>query len=95
MLRDDDSCRQSMYDQFHRLRVRALDTAELYTQTGATTGTFSLAGVGSGMAMTAARNGATATSLADGVSVLITGGASGSSFLGSAAPPPDAVRQDK
>lgn len=66
----------------------ALDTAELYSQTGATTGTFSPAGAGSGMKMTTARNGATATLLADGFSVLITGGSSGSSFLPASTPPP-------
>ena len=65
----------------------ALDTAERYTQTGAATGTFTPAGSGSAFAMAAARNGATATLLADGVSVLITGGSSGSSFLGFPAPP--------
>ena len=64
----------------------ALDTAELYTQTSATAGSFAVAGSGSGFAMTTARTGATATLLADGVSVLITGGASGSSFLGDPAP---------
>jgi hypothetical protein len=66
----------------------ALDTAELYTQTGSGTGTFTPAGTGSGMKMTTARNGATATLLADGVSVLITGGSSGSSFLPASTAPP-------
>ena len=65
----------------------ALDTAELYTETGAGTGSFALAGSGSSFAMTSARSGATATLLADGVSVLITGGETGSTFLGSSTPP--------
>ena len=65
----------------------ALDTAELYTETGASAGTFTLAGSGSSFAMTSARSGATATLLADGVSVLITGGQSGSTFLGTSTPP--------
>ena len=37
----------------------ALNTAELYTPTSATTGTYALAGAGSGHVMTAARSGAT------------------------------------
>jgi hypothetical protein len=65
----------------------ALNTAELYTETGASTGTFALAGSGSGSVMTAARTGATATLLADGSSVLIVGGSTGSTFLGASAPP--------
>src|SRR5580693_741375 len=68
----------------------ALDTAELYTETGAGTGSFTLAGSGSSFAMTSARSGATATLLADGVSVLITGGQSGSTFLGSGSSTPPA-----
>jgi len=68
----------------------ALDTAELYTETGAGTGSFTLAGSGSSFAMTSARSGATATLLADGVSVLITGGQSGSTFLGSGSTTPPA-----
>ncbi len=59
----------------------ALNTAELYTPTSATTGTYALAGAGSGHVMTAARSGATTTLLADGT-VLITGGSTGSTFLG-------------
>ncbi len=39
----------------------ALDSAELYTETGAGTGSFTLAGSGSSFAMTSARSGATAT----------------------------------
>ena len=65
----------------------ALDTAELYTETAVGTGSFALAGSGSSFAMTSARSGATATLLADGVSVLITGGETGSTFLGSSTPP--------
>ena len=72
---------------FSGFECDALDSAELYTQTGSAAGTFTPAGTGSGMKMTTARNGATATLLADGFSVLITGGSSGSSFLGFPAPP--------
>jgi hypothetical protein len=56
----------------------ALDTAELYNEN---TGTFTVAGSGSGFAMTTARSGAAATLLADGT-VLIAGGSTGSTFLG-------------
>jgi hypothetical protein len=61
----------------------ALNTAELYNET---TGTFTIAGAGSGGMMTTARSGATATLLANG-KVLITGGSSGSSFLALSPPP--------
>jgi hypothetical protein len=75
---------------FSGFECDALDTAELYTETGAGTGSFALAGSGSSFAMTSARSGATATLLADGVSVLITGGETGSSFLGSGTTTPPA-----
>jgi hypothetical protein len=77
------ACGSSTFSGFE---CDALDTAELYTETGASTGAFSIAGSGSDFAMTTARNGATATLLADGVSVLIVGGSSGSSFLGLSVP---------
>jgi hypothetical protein len=63
----------------------ALATAELYDEASRT---FSLAGAGSGMAMTTERSGATATLLGDGVSVLLTGGSSGSTFTSLAVLPP-------
>ncbi len=56
----------------------ALATADLYDET---TQVFTLAGSGSGFAMTTARSAATATLLADKFSVLITGGSTGSSYL--------------
>jgi hypothetical protein len=55
----------------------ALNTAELYDEN---TSTFSLAGAGSGFAMTAQRSGPIATLLADGT-VLVAGGSQGSTFL--------------
>jgi len=71
----------------------ALNTAELYSETTSTTGSFTVAGAGSGGHMTTARSGATATLITgSGTSldgkVLITGGSSGSSFLALSAPPP-------
>jgi len=61
----------------------ALKTAELYSEG---TSLFTLAGSGSGNAMTTARSGATATLMGNG-KVLISGGSTGSSFL-SLTPPP-------
>ncbi len=46
---------------FNGFQCDALNTAELYTETTSTTGSFSLAGSGSGGHMTTARSGATAT----------------------------------
>ena len=78
---------------FSGFQCDAQNTAELYTQTTSTTGSFTLAGAGSGGHMTTARSGATATLITgSGTSldgkVLITGGSSGSSFLSLSTPPP-------
>ncbi len=78
---------------FSGFQCDAQNTAELYTQTTSTTGSFTLAGAGSGGVMTTARSGATATLITgSGTSldgkVLITGGSSGSSFLSLSTPPP-------
>ena len=78
---------------FNGFQCDALNTAELYTETTSTTGSFSLAGTGSSGHMTTARSGATATLITgSGTSldgkVLITGGSSGSSFLSLSTPPP-------
>ncbi len=78
---------------FNGFQCDALNTAELYTETTSTTGSFSLAGSGSGGHMTTARSGATATLISgSGTSldgkVLISGGSSGSSFLSLSTPPP-------
>ena len=78
---------------FNGFQCDALNTAELYTETTSTTGSFSLAGAGSGSHMTTARSGATATLITgSGTSldgkVLISGGSSGSSFLSLSTPPP-------
>ena len=78
---------------FAGFQCDAHNTAELYTETTSTTGSFTLAGAGSGGHMTTARSGATATLISgSGTSldgkVLITGGSSGSSFLSLSTPPP-------
>ena len=78
---------------FNGFQCDALNTAELYTATTSTTGSFALAGSGSGGHMTTARSGATATLITgSGTSldgkVLITGGSSGSTFLSLSTPPP-------
>ncbi len=78
---------------FSGFQCDALNTAELYTETTSTTGSFSFAGSGSGGHMTTARSGATATLITgSGTSldgkVLISGGSSGSSFLSLSTPPP-------
>ena len=78
---------------FNGFQCDALNTAELYTETTSTTGSFSLAGTGSSGHMTTARAGATATLITgSGTSldgkVLISGGSSGSSFLSLSTPPP-------
>lgn len=78
---------------FSGFQCNALNTAELYTETTSTTGSFTLAGAGSGGHMTTARSGATATLITgSGTSldgkVLITGGSSGSTFLSLSTPPP-------
>ena len=78
---------------FSGFQCDALNTAELYTETTSTTGSFTLAGAGSGGHMTTARSGATATLITgSGTSldgkVLITGGSSGSTFLSLSTPPP-------
>ncbi len=83
-------CGSSSYNGF---QCNALNTAELYTETTSTTGSFTVAGAGSGGHMTTARSGATATLITgSGTSldgkVLITGGSSGSSFLSLSTPPP-------
>jgi hypothetical protein len=66
---------------FSGFECDALNTAELYTPTSSTAGSFTLAGSGSSGHMTTARSGATATLLANGT-VLITGGSTGATFLG-------------
>ena len=78
---------------FNGFQCDALNTAELYNETTSTTGSFTLAGSGSGGHMTTARSGATATLITgSGTSldgkVLITGGSSGSTFLSLSTPPP-------
>jgi hypothetical protein len=75
---------------FNGFQCNALNTAELYNEG---TSSFTVAGAGSGGAMTTARSGATATLITgSGTSldgkVLITGGSSGSSFLSLSTPPP-------
>src|SRR5258708_14137043 len=78
---------------FNGFQCDALNTAELYTETTSTTGSFTLAGANSGGHMTTARSAGTATLITgsgtalDG-KVLITGGSSGSSFLALSTPPP-------
>ncbi|MGC2305543.1 MAG: choice-of-anchor D domain-containing protein [Candidatus Binatus sp.] len=83
-------CGSTTYNGF---QCNVLNTAELYTETTSTTGSFTLAGANSGGHMTTARSGATATLITgSGTSldgkVLITGGSSGSSFLALSTPPP-------
>ncbi len=78
---------------FSGFQCNALNTAELYSETTSTTGSFALAGSGSGGHMTTARSGATATLITgSGTSmdgkVLITGGSTGSTFLALSTPPP-------
>ena len=78
---------------FNGFQCDALNTAELYSETTSTTGSFTLAGTGSGSHMTTARSGATATLISgSGTSldgkVLITGGSTGSTFLSLSTPPP-------
>ena len=78
---------------FNGFQCDAVNTAELYSETTSTTGSFTLAGAGSGGHMTTARSGATATLITgSGTSldgkVLITGGSTGSSFLSLSTPPP-------
>jgi hypothetical protein len=78
---------------FSGFQCDALNTAELYSETTSTTGSFTLAGAGSGGHMTTARSGGTATLITgSGTSldgkVLITGGSSGSTFLALSTPPP-------
>ncbi len=78
---------------FSGFQCNALNTAELYSETTSTTGSFTLAGSGSGGHMTTARSGATATLITgSGTSldgkVLITGGSTGSTFLALSTPPP-------
>ena len=78
---------------FSGFQCDALNTAELYSETTSTTGSFTLAGTGSGGVMTTARSGATATLISgSGTSldgkVLITGGSTGSTFLALSTPPP-------
>ena len=80
-------CGSSTYNGF---QCDALNTADLYSEN---TGSFTLAGAGSGGHMTTARSGATATLITgSGTSldgkVLITGGSTGSSFLSLSTPPP-------
>jgi hypothetical protein len=78
---------------FNGFQCDALNTADLYSETTSTTGSFTLAGAGSGSHMTTARSGATATLITgSGTSldgkVLISGGSTGSSFLALSTPPP-------
>jgi len=78
---------------FNGFQCDALNTAELYTETTSTTGSFALAGSGSGGHMTTARSGASATLIkGSGTSldgkVLIAGGSTGSTFLSLSTPPP-------
>ncbi len=78
---------------FNGFQCDAVNTAELYSETTSTTGSYTLAGAGSGGHMTTARSGATATLITgSGTSldgkVLITGGSTGSSFLALSTPPP-------
>ena len=78
---------------FNGFQCDALNTAELYSETTSTTGSFTLAGSGSSGHMTTARGGATATLIkGSGTSldgkVLITGGSTGSTFLALSTPPP-------
>ncbi len=78
---------------FNGFQCDALNTADLYSETTSTTGSFTVAGAGSGGHMTTARSGATATLITgtgtslDG-KVLITGGSTGSTFLALSTPPP-------
>jgi hypothetical protein len=78
---------------FNGFECDALNTAELYNES---TSSFTLAGSGSSNMMTAERSGATATLVTgSGTSldgkVLIVAGATGSSFLSLATPPPGCV----
>ena len=78
---------------FNGFQCDALNTAELYTETTSTTGSFTPGGRRQRRHMTTARSGATATLITgSGTSldgkVLITGGSSGSTFLSLSTPPP-------
>ena len=85
-----ETCGPKTYDSTAGFQCNALNTAELYNQR---TKAFTFAGSGSGGAMTAARNGPSAT-LIEGTGtaldgqVLIVGGSSGSSFLSAATTAP-------
>ena len=85
-----EDCSAATYGGVNGFQCNALNTAELYSETNKT---FTVAGSGSGGAMTAERSGPTATLISgsgtalDG-QVLIIGGSSGSSFLSTTTPAP-------
>jgi hypothetical protein len=85
-----ETCAPSTFAGASGFLCKALNTAELYTESP-TGGTFTYAGSGSGYVMTTSRSGPTATLIeGSGTSldgqVLILGGSAGSSFLATTTP---------